>query len=84
MEPKDKISLEPNVEKELCEKLFVIPRRRVDNHNIGIKYDVTEKLEAKGIKVKHIIVERMGKITRRTTEAKGFYFLTTKYNTCYS
>ena len=24
------------------------------------------------------------KITRRTTEAKGFYFLTTKYNICYS
>ena len=24
------------------------------------------------------------KITRRTTEAKGFYFLTTKYNMCYS
>ena len=29
------------------------------------------------------IGQGLKKITRRTTEAKGVYFLTTKYNTCY-
>ena len=54
VEPKDEITLE--VEK--CEKIFVIPRHKIDNHNIGIEYDVTNKLEAKNIKVKKVKVER--------------------------
>ena len=41
VEPKDEISL------EACEKLFVIAKSKIDNHNIGIQYDVTEKLKAK-------------------------------------
>ena len=32
----------------------------IDNHNIGIEYDVTSKLEAKGLKVKKVTVERLG------------------------
>ena len=32
----------------------------MDNHNIGIEYDVKEKLDKKGIKVKTLVVERMG------------------------
>ena len=59
-EPKDEIELE-EIEKEdceVCEKVFVIPRHKVDNHNIGIEYDVTAKLEAKGVKVKKVRVMR--------------------------
>ena len=54
VEPKDEISL------EACEKLFVIAKSKIDNHNIGIQYDVTEKLEAKELKVKKLTVERKG------------------------
>ena len=58
-EPKDEIALEAiDQEDEECEKLFVIPRHKVDNHNIGIEYDVTAKLEAKGVKVKKVRVMR--------------------------
>ena len=63
VEPKDEIILE-TIEEELCEKVFVIPRHKVDNHNIGIEFDVTEKLESKGIKVKNARVERTGGILR--------------------
>ena len=34
-EPKDEIVLE-EIQQEVCEKVFVIPRHKVDNHNIGI------------------------------------------------
>ena len=60
IEPEDEITLETLDSGELCEKLFVIPRHKVDNHNIGIEYDVKEKLDKKGIKVKKLVVERMG------------------------
>ena len=50
VEPKDEISL------EACEKLFVIAKSKIDDHNIGIQYDVTEKLEAKDLKVKKLTV----------------------------
>ena len=55
--PRDEIS--PEVE-ELCDELFVIPKKEVDNHNIGIEYDVKGKVEAKEIKVKKVLVERLG------------------------
>jgi hypothetical protein len=42
--------------------VFVIPRHKIDNQNIGIEYDVTEKLEVKGIKVKQVRVERTGEL----------------------
>jgi hypothetical protein len=51
-EPSDEISLETLDSDELCEKLFVIPRHKVDSHYIGIKYDAKEKLYKKGIKVR--------------------------------
>ena len=42
------------------EKVCVIPRHKVDNHKLGIDYDVTVKLEKIGIKVKTMRVQRMG------------------------
>ena len=57
VEPKDEIQLE---EKKVCEKLLIIPEKVIDNHNIGIEYDVTDKLKAKGIKVNKVRVERIG------------------------
>jgi hypothetical protein len=36
----------------------VIPRHKVDNHNIGIEFDDTAKMEAKGVKVKQVRVMR--------------------------
>ena len=54
VEPKDEISL------EVCEKLYVVAKDKIDNHNIGIQYDVTAKLEDKKIKVKKLLVERKG------------------------
>ena len=54
VEPSDEISL------EVCEKLFVVAKDKIDNHNIGIHYDVTTKLENKQIKVKNLTVERKG------------------------
>ena len=54
VEPKDEITL------EACDKLFVVAKREIKNHNIGIQYDVTEKLEAKEISVKKLTVERKG------------------------
>ena len=56
VEPKDEISLEV----EMCEKVFVIPRHKIDNHNIGIEYDVKRKLEAKSLKVIKVKIERNG------------------------
>ena len=52
--PKDKIIL------EAFEKLFVVAKSKIDDHNIGIQYNVTEKLEAKELKVKKLTVERNG------------------------
>ena len=49
-EPKDEITLETLDAGDLCEQLFVIPRHKVDNHNIGIEFNVKEKLENRGIK----------------------------------
>ena len=58
-EPKDEIVLEAiEQEEEVCEKVFIIPRHKVDNHNIGIEFDVTAKMEAKGVKVKQVRVMR--------------------------
>ena len=54
VEPIDEISL------EVCEKLFVVAKGKIDDHNIGIHYDVTAKLEDKKIKVKKVTVERKG------------------------
>ena len=56
-EPTDEIELE--VER-ICEKLLIIPKEVIDNHNIGIEYDVKDKLEARGMKVKKVKVERLG------------------------
>jgi hypothetical protein len=54
VKPRDERSL------EVCEKVFVIAKSKIDDHNIGIEYDVTTKLEAKEIKVKKVTVERKG------------------------
>ena len=54
VEPEDEISL------EVCEKLFIVAKSKVDDHNIGIHYNVTAKLEAKELKVKNLTVERKG------------------------
>jgi hypothetical protein len=56
-EPKDEITLQEN---NMCEKVFIIPKDKIENHNIGIEYDVTRKLEAKGLKVRKVKVERVG------------------------
>jgi hypothetical protein len=57
VEPIDEINLEAG---QVCEKVFVFPKLVIDNHNIGIEYDVTEKLEAKGVKVRKVQVDRIG------------------------
>ena len=54
VDPTDEIDL------EFCEKIFVIPKKKIDNHNIGIEVDVTSKLKAKGVNVKRVRVERFG------------------------
>ena len=54
VDPTDEIDL------EVCEKIFVIPKTKIDNHNIGIEVDVTSKLKAKGVNVKRVRVERFG------------------------
>ena len=46
-----------NEKDDFCEKIFVFPKKVIDNHNIGIEFDVTSKLEAKGLKVKKVTVE---------------------------
>ena len=53
-EPNDEISL------DVCEKLYIVANDEIDDHNIGIAYTITEKLEAKGLKVKKTLVERKG------------------------
>ena len=57
VEPADEIN---NEKDNLCEKIFVFPKKVIDTHNIGSEYDVTSKLEAKGLKVKKVKVERLG------------------------
>ena len=54
VDPIDEIDL------EVCEKIFVIPKTKIDNDNIGIEVDVTSKLKAKGVSVKKVRVERFG------------------------
>jgi hypothetical protein len=49
-----------SMESKACEKLFVVAETKIDNHNIGIQYDVTENLEAKELKLKKLTVERKG------------------------
>ena len=49
---------------EMCEKVFVIPNYMKDNTNKGIENDITAKLEAKGIKVRKVFVQRAGNPTR--------------------
>ena len=46
-----------NEKDDFCQKIFVFPKKVIDNHNIGIEFDVTSKLEAKGLKVKKVTVE---------------------------
>ena len=58
VEPIDEIDL------EVCEKIFVVANGDIDDHNIGIQYNVTEKLQAKGIKVKKLTLERKGEQIR--------------------
>ena len=57
VEPNDEINLEIG---QVCEKVFVFPKVVIDNHNIGIEYDVSAKLEAKGVKVRKVQVDRLG------------------------
>ena len=57
VEPNDEINLEIG---QVCEKVFVFPKVVIDNHNIGIEYDITEKLEVKGVKVRKVKVDRLG------------------------
>ena len=56
-EPQEDVSTEEKVD---CEKVLVVPSCEIKNSNIGIEYDVTKKLEAKGVKVKKVKVERTG------------------------
>ena len=49
---------------EMCEKVFVVPNYMKDNTNAGIENDITTKLEAKGIKVRKVFVQRVGNPTR--------------------
>ena len=51
VEPNDEINLEIG---QVCEKVFVSPKVVIDNHNIGIEYAVTAKIEAKGVKVRKV------------------------------
>ena len=63
-EPKDEITLETLDADDLCEKLIVIARHKVDNHNIGIEYNVKEKLENRGTNSKKVKIDkwvRLGK-----------------------
>ena len=48
----------------MCDKVFVFPNYMKDNTNIGIENDITTKLEAKGIKVRKVFVQRAGNPTR--------------------
>ena len=57
MEPFDEINLEVQ---ETCAKVFVIPKIKINNHNIGIEVDVSSKLKAKGLNVKQVVVHRFG------------------------
>ena len=52
VDPTDEINL------EVFKKIFVIPKKKIDNHNIGIEADVTSKLKAKGVNVKRVRIER--------------------------
>ena len=45
---------------EVTEKVFVVAKGKIDNHNIGIEYDIKSKLEAKGVKVRKVFIEREG------------------------
>jgi hypothetical protein len=38
----------------------LVEKGEINDHNVGIQYDVTEKLEAKKIKGKKLTVERNG------------------------
>ena len=51
----------------------MIPRHRLDNHNIGIEYDVNAKLGAKGVKVKKVRVRRSEGILQGDFERCGAY-----------
>ena len=54
VDPTDEIDL------DVCEKIFVIPKKKIDNYNIAIEADVIDKLKAKGINVKRVRIERFG------------------------
>ena len=49
---------------EVCEKIIVIPKKKIDNHNIGTEADVTNKPKAEGVNVKRVRVERFGEPIR--------------------
>ena len=57
VEPKDEIVPE---EIKVCEKLYIFPHKEILNHNIGIEYDLIDKLQAKGLTVKKVKVEKLG------------------------
>ena len=44
VESKDGISL------EVWEKLFIVAKSKIDDHNIGIQYNITDQLEARELK----------------------------------
>ena len=58
VEPVNEICVETAAVK--CEKVIVIAKQKINNHNLGIEYNVRTKIEAKNIIVKKVIVERKG------------------------
>ena len=46
-------------ESKVCEKICIFPKQEIFNNNIGIEYDVIDKLEAKCLTVKKVKVERI-------------------------
>ena len=68
VEPAHEINL------QVCDKLCVIPKQKIDKHNIGIEVDVTTKLKAKGLTVKKVNVERYGDPIRgEYSRSEAFY-----------
>ena len=54
-EPADEIYL------QVCDKLFVNPKQKIDNHNIGIEVDVTYQTQGQGFDCQE---SEVGKIWR--------------------
>ena len=47
------------VESKVCEKIRIFPKQEIFKNNMGIEYDVRDKLEAKGLTVKKVKVEKL-------------------------